>query len=125
MDVGTLAQWAAVGISLTALFVAWLNRRTNVIQSLDRRIQDIEADLARRPGKDVSDALGHRQDRHDARLLKVEAEMAHLPSKDMIHALELAIKDMQGQLQVVLARVEPIKAISERIQEAMIEGVHK
>lgn len=99
MDAGTMAQWAAVGISFAALLIAWLNRRSE-------KIEDIEK----------------RQDRFDARLQKVEGDVIHLPSKDLVHALQLAIAKLESKIDVVATRVEPIRAISDRLQEAILEG---
>jgi hypothetical protein len=102
MDSGTIAQWGAVGLSLVAIAISWINRRADAIDALERR-----------------------QDRHDARLQKVEADMAHLPSVDSIHKLEVSMTEIKGQLAVVSESVRPIKAIADRLQDAIIEGVHK
>lgn len=98
MDAGTLAQWAAVALSAAALLIAWATRRSE-------KIQDIEA----------------RQDRFDGRLQKIEADVTHLPGKDLVHALQISLVEMKGKMDVISAKVEPIKAISDRLQNWMLE----
>jgi len=106
MDSGTMAQWAAVAVSVTfslaAIVIAWLNRRNDKIEDIDQR-----------------------QDRLDHRLQRVEADMKHLPSKDMLHELQLTMAEMRGQLGVVVESVRPIKAIAERMQDWALEGARK
>jgi hypothetical protein len=102
MDWGTAAQWVAVILSLAALAIAWVNRRSDKITAIEQR-----------------------QDRHDARLQKVEADMSHLPDTTLVHGLQLSMVKMEGQMAVIIERVGPIKAIAERLQESMLEGNRK
>jgi len=97
-----MAQWGGVILSLAAIAIAWVNRRTDSIRAMEQR-----------------------QDRHDLRLQKLESDMGHLPGKDSIHKLELAVASLHGQMDVVIERVGPIKAIAERLQEVMLEGNRK
>lgn len=95
MDWGTAAQWGGVLLSLASMVVAVLNRRAERIGALERRVGE------------------------------VESEMKHMPAKDSVHNLEMAMVEMRGQLAVVIERVGPIKAIAERLQEAVLEGNRK
>lgn len=122
MDSGTMAQWGAVTISVLALAVAWVNRRTDKIEALDKRLQALSSEVATLPAHDIVESMDRRQDRHDTRLQKVETELAHLPSKDTTHKLELDIARISGQLEVVIESVRPIKEIARRMQDAMLEG---
>ncbi|MBB4199070.1 hypothetical protein CCR94_16370 [Rhodoblastus sphagnicola] len=103
MDSGTMAQWAAVFVSVTfslaAMVLAWINRRSD-------KIEAVEA---------TCDAL-------DKRLATVETEVKHLPNVDLVHELQLTMAEMRGEMKTLLARVEPIKAISERLQNWALEG---
>jgi len=117
-----MAQWGAVVLSLAAIVIAWINRRTDKIDGLETRIQQLESDVAGQPSVDVIEAIDKRQDRHDTRLQKVETELAHLPSKDTTHKLELDIARISGQLEVVIESVRPIKEIARRMQDVLLEG---
>jgi len=99
MDSGTMAQWGAVIIALTALVVAWINRRTDKIEGLETA-----------------------QDVLERRVAAIETEVKHLPGVDLVHELQLALTQMRGDMNTLLARVEPIKAIAERMQDWALEG---
>ncbi len=102
MDSGTAAQWGGVILSVVAIFIAWVNRRTDAIRAVETRL-----------------------DRHDVRLQKLESEMQHLPDQGSVHGLQLAMTELKGQMAVIIERVGPIKAIAERLQDVMLEGGHK
>jgi tetrahydromethanopterin S-methyltransferase subunit B len=102
MDWGTTAQWASVGLALTALIIAWLNRRTDAVEKLEKRVEGCERGIT-----------------------KVSGELEHLPGKDLVHTLQLAMTEMRGQMDVIAERVKPIQAIASRMQEAMLEGARK
>lgn len=102
MDLGTVAQWGAVALSLVAIIIAWINRRTDKIQDLDGR-----------------------QNRFDSRLQKVEAELSHMPGKDLVTSLQISMAEMKGQMEVIAERVRPIQAMTNRLQESMLEGHSK
>jgi hypothetical protein len=98
MDWGTAAQWGGVFLSLTALLVAWLNRRTDAIKSLEKRVEG-----------------------HDADLREVKSELAHLPSKDLTGRLELGLERLNGRLDTLGATLTPVAQISNRLQEFLLE----
>jgi hypothetical protein len=107
MDWGTAAQWGALLVALIALIRG------------EFRSQD----------KDYKDDL-KAVDKHfeavDARVGKLETDMAHLPGKDLVHALQLSMMELKGQMAVVVERVGPIKAVADRMQELLLtEGVRK
>lgn len=98
MEWGIVAQWASLAFSVFAFVFAIWRRR-------DDDVEEFETQLAK----------------GESRLTKLEADMAHLPSKDSMHELQLTVEGMKGQLAVIAERVAPIKAISERLQESMLE----
>ncbi len=95
MDWGNVPAWLAVGLSIVAMGTAWVNRR-------DGRLTKVEHEIS-----------------------TVKAELRNLPAKDAVHNLELSLAAMKGQMDVLIERVAPIKAISERLQEVMLEGARK
>lgn len=58
---------------------------------------------------------------HERRISAVENEIKHLPDRDMAYRLEMSVQEMRGQIDVLSERMKPIAAISERLQEMMLE----
>lgn len=46
-----------------------------------------------------------------------ETVLANTPTQQSMHRLELGMADMRGDLAVLASRLEPIRAIAERLQE--------
>jgi Protein of unknown function (DUF2730) len=67
------------------------------------------------------DEMNGRLDRHDHRLQSLEQEMRAMPSKDDMHKVQLSLGRLEGQFAVLNERLAPVKAISERMQELMME----
>ena len=63
---------------------------------------------------------GRLQD-HDRRLSAVEAEQRKLPTQEEFHDLELTMTQLTGALNVMAERLKPVEAMTERMQEWMIE----
>jgi Protein of unknown function (DUF2730) len=61
-----------------------------------------------------------RLDRHEQRLQSQEQETRGMPSKDDMHKVQLSLTRLEGQFEVLNERLEPVKAISERMQEIMM-----
>ena len=68
----------------------------------------------------------------EARLAQVEASHQRLrdrvdglPNADMMHRLELSLARMEGHIDRLDERLKPVAAISERMQELLIEQGRK
>lgn len=75
-----------------------------------------------------SRANARRLDEHAARLQGHGDRLAHLemaqregPSRKDFHDLDLRMTKLQGAMEVLTERLRPVEAISERLQEAMLE----
>nr|WP_284701211.1 DUF2730 family protein [Rhodoplanes tepidamans] len=55
------------------------------------------------------------------RVTKVEDEIAHMPDRETTHRLELSIAEMRGEMKTLAERMKPVAAISERLQELMLQ----
>lgn len=106
MDWGNFAQIASAFASLAALLIALWTAR-------NKRNADTFAEIFA------------RLNRQENRIASLEGDLRHLPDKDVVHQLQLSLQDLKGQMAVVIERVGPIKAIAERLQEAMLESGHK
>ena len=58
-------------------------------------------------------------------VLEVSGNMRHLPDKDMSHSMALSLSELKGQLQVLAERLQPVAAISERLQEFLLEQARR
>ncbi len=114
---GTVGQWispmVAIGISIWAALSRRGEKALDELKKLlNEAIEALRAEDAR---------LFNRLDSVESRCSSIEAELRHLPSKDAMHNLEKSLLKMEGKIDVISAKVEPIKAISDRIQENMLE----
>lgn len=57
----------------------------------------------------------------DERLSKLETEMDHIPNKESLHRVDLALTELRGEIKVLTERLKPVAAISDRLQEFLIE----
>jgi septal ring factor EnvC (AmiA/AmiB activator) len=120
MDWGNVAQLGSFGVSLVALAIAI---STAISKNRDAAMAAVRKEIAE-ARKDTDDLVG-RLNRHETRIASLEGDMRHLPNKEVVHQMQLSLLDLKGQLAVVIERVGPIKAIAERLQDAMMENGHK
>jgi hypothetical protein len=72
-----------------------------------------------------SDAIVARFHLAEARLLKAESDLAHLPDRTQTHRLELAVERLNGRMETLDERLKPVAAISDRLQEFLLEQARK
>jgi hypothetical protein len=97
--------WLSIASGLTSLgtlvyvFVTAGSRDNSVaIKKVDDRVLDLEQRTAR-----------------------IETDIRHLPSKDGVQRMEVTLAEMNGKIAVLSERLQPVAAISERLQEFMLE----
>lgn len=56
-----------------------------------------------------------------AELQILKSEIQHLPDRDTAHRLELAIAELNGKIGTLDERLKPVAAISDRMQEILLE----
>jgi len=59
------------------------------------------------------------------RLQSVENDISHLPDRDSWHRLELSMTRLSGRLDTMDERLTQVAAISERMQELLLEQAKK
>lgn len=59
---------------------------------------------------------------HARRIDHLEGQMEQAPSAAMLHRLELSMTRIEGELNTQNARLEPVAAIAERMQELMLQN---
>ena len=67
------------------------------------------------------DKMQHKLIEHDRRVQTVEQELKHLPDARAIHSLEVAVERLNGRIAILDERLGPVVAISERMQELLLE----
>jgi hypothetical protein len=66
-------------------------------------------------------ATTEKVDQLERRMTKVEGDIEHLPDKDMSHRMEISIAEMRGEMRVLAEKLNPVAAISDRLQEYLLE----
>lgn len=102
------------GIGLTALGLALLYLR----QQFPTRAEFHEL-------RNAGDERGARAEQATAaierRLVHVEHQIAEMPTKESIHRLELALRDMQGDIRELAADLKPVAETTRRMNEFLLE----
>lgn len=106
VDVGTLVLWAAacstmltLGITLWNVFSSPARRQADRIEAQGKRIEDI-----------------------DRAVQRLEVEISAMPSTTTMHELEVMLVRVEGRLDTLNERLQPVSSIAERMQEWMLEN---
>jgi len=62
---------------------------------------------------------------HGVRLDVIETRMGHLARHEDIHSIELSLNGLKGEIAVLVERVKPLIATTERINELLLEQARK
>ena len=57
----------------------------------------------------------------ERRAEKAESDIRHMPDRDMVQRMEITLTEMRGQMSVLSERLVPVAAISERLQEFLLD----
>ncbi len=102
MWVVALSTFFSFGSLIWTIFSGPSRKNANRIEAIETRLANLEASLQR------------LRDRVDG-----------LPNADMMHRLELSLARMEGHIDRLDERLKPVAAISERMQELLIEQGRK
>ncbi|MGD9769474.1 MAG: DUF2730 family protein [Pseudolabrys sp.] len=121
-------QVVMFGLYTLMAVVAWLIKRR--IDEIDKAFESGTVEFKR-----LADAIAIKADtatvatalaRIDAledRVTRTESDMRHMPDKDSTHRLEITISELRAEVGRLSERMQPIAAVANRIQEAMLEKV--
>lgn len=113
-------QWAPIIlIGLNFLWTINVYRAGARKDELDQLRHDM-GKLAERLSHHVQDGSDSRQ-AIAGRLTTIEGELRHLPDAQSAKRTEVALSEVRGELQVLSERLKPVAAISERLQEFLLE----
>ena len=98
MELGTLGQWAGVGVSLLVALAAYWRAAT---REDERELAELRAQAA---------AL-------QTRVSGIEIQMRSLPTLQAVHDLALSVKDLAGDVRALTARMDGLDDIVDRVDE--------
>lgn len=64
-------------------------------------------------------------DKVEDRVAQLESEFRHLPDRSSVHTIQLSLSDLKGELKAMGEQLKPVAAISERLQEFLLEQARK
>jgi hypothetical protein len=65
--------------------------------------------------------LRERSVEHDRRIDRIEKDIEHLPDRNHAQTMQLELAQMSGEIRILAERLKPVTAISERLQEFLLE----
>ncbi|WP_018701414.1 hypothetical protein [Amorphus coralli] len=115
-----LRLWAPIIlIGLNFLWTVSVYRAGARKDELDELRDDVKG-VKERLAQHVQDGSDSRQ-AIAARLTTIEGDLKHLPDAHSAKRTEVALSEVRGELQVLSERLKPVAAISERLQEFLLE----
>ncbi|WP_051630412.1 hypothetical protein [Afifella pfennigii] len=112
--------WAPIAIA-AAVFL-W-----NIVQyragARKAELDELREDLKELDGKFEEEKKAGNDSRSAVatRLTAIEGEFKHMPDAASANRTEMALVEVRGQLAVLNERLQPVAAISERLQEFLLE----
>ena len=103
----------------TSLYTFLTSRASKALAEIEKLAKSIGDDRERR--KVADEAVVARFSLLEQRMLKAEAAIEHLPDQQAAHRLELAVEKLNGRIETLDERLKPVAAISERMQELLLE----
>lgn len=123
--------WLSTILSLIAVGGFLWNHLTSggskALADVGKLRKEIEEDGDERDRKAQihAEAIIARFQLSEARLTKIESDLAHLPDREQTHRLEIAVERLTGGLAMLDERLKPVAAISDRLQEFLLEQARR
>lgn len=112
-----LMQALMVVVALASMAVTIILNRGKAAAD---RVTDLEKALSVKAGADAVRGLTQRVDHIEVRTTTIEADMRHLPNREQTHAMELTLKEVQGQLALLNERMIPVANTNARLQDYLL-----
>lgn len=106
--------WLALAIASASLAFAIHSARS-------KRITDCEKALEGKADNVSVQALSAKVGLVEDNCIRLGEGLRHMPDRESMHRLEVAMLQVKGELGILAESVKPIKAISVRLQEAILE----
>lgn len=62
-----------------------------------------------------------KADKIEDRVAALENEFRHLPDRGSVHTIQLSLSELRGEMRAMGEQLKPVAAISERLQEFLLE----
>lgn len=113
MDLAHILPWLSPTVALAALaYTITSNRSRAAKQEFEKFREDTSLREA---------ATAAKVEVLEDRVSKMEGELRHLPAKDDVHQVQLALKELQGEVKGLATQITPIGKIADRLQEYLID----
>lgn len=60
-------------------------------------------------------------DKVEDRVAALESEFRHLPDRGAVHTIQLSLSELRGEMRAMGEQLKPVAAISDRLQEFLLE----
>lgn len=115
-----LQEWAPILIALAMLVwnigIYRATARKDELTTLHERVDEVQRELS-----DHQLSGAHSRQQIAERLTHIEGQLNHMPDQASSHRMEVAMTHLQGQLDVLAERLQPVAAIAGRLQEVLLE----
>lgn len=64
-------------------------------------------------------------DKVEDRVAALENEFRHLPDRGAVHTIQISLTELRGEMRAMGEQLKPVAAISERLQEFLLEQARK
>ncbi|SFD78094.1 Protein of unknown function [Bosea sp. CRIB-10] len=64
-------------------------------------------------------------DKVEDRVAALENEFRHLPDRGSVHTIQLSLAELKGEMRAMGEQLKPVAAISERLQEFLLEQANR
>jgi uncharacterized protein DUF2730 len=108
----------AIGSFAYTIWATSSKKHSKQIEDIQRSVAQVETQVVT-----VQHSLEIRVDRVEDRATRLESDVRHLPDKDITHRLELHMTKISGEVSRLAESIKPISAISQRVQDIIIEKV--
>lgn len=112
-DMNSWAGLIALLISIGGTIYAWLTRSG---KEAGEKVSKLEVELRKAHAEHAN-----KIDKIEDRVSRIEGELRHLPDRSTVHRMELSLTEMRGDMKALAERLTPVSAISERLQEFLLE----
>jgi hypothetical protein len=120
MNAPELNPWVVYLIGLITLGKLVWELFTKPGSKAQEAVDRLKDDVAKKADKTEVDRALTKVDGVEERLAVIESEIEHLPDRETTHAMELAFRDLKGEVAVLVERIGPIAKTSERLQEFLL-----
>ncbi|MFT0861738.1 DUF2730 family protein [Ancylobacter sp. G4_0304] len=115
-----LLRWGPLLLAAFGLIYSIASSRG---KAANDRVAKIETKLEEKASATTVQVVVGKLDIVEDRVSKVEGELKHLPDRDITHRLELAISKLEGRIEVMDERLQPVAEMAKRVQNRMFEEV--